>query len=615
MVDMPNEYLREYRDLDSFKESVDDLNKYINGKHNLNFPEDFKMAEFKQILHELYVMENAIYPTPKAFFNIVMKQKQLLTFMADLKNLDNENYKQFSKFRGLTGQVLGNIDFIGSHLNISFDLNELQPIETPDALAPNNGQEVINEVMNGVNGTTGRTKGILKGLAATVITQVITSSLQKYSGIDVLIYNQNLKPFIEILVNEAINPELWSNLYAKLEEWRKFIAQKLQKFLRKDSESDEFISKTKQLDIEKNHSELEEILEMGYHHYQQGDYAMAGQLAVQAEQYCKNHNILTHTLYVDSLHILGMVEYTTGQYEPAEAHFKLALEISEKFLGPNHDRTAESLNNLATLYHKKGQYAEALPLYERALEICEKVLGPNHERTANSLNNLAQLYEVQGKNGDALPLYQRALKITKIELGPNHERTADILNNLGLLYQNQSNYAAALPLLQQALEIYEEALGPNHERTANSLNNLAELNKILGNNADVLTLLKRALDITEKALGPNHASTATCLNNLADFYYSQGNYAEALPMFQRALEITEKALGPNHALTAESLNSLACLYYSQGNYAEALPMFQRALNIREKALGPDHESTATSLNNLAQVYKKTGQLWRGIAPP
>jgi tetratricopeptide (TPR) repeat protein len=72
---------------------------------------------------------------------------------------------------------------------------------------------------------------------------------------------------------------------------------------------------------------------------------------------------------------------------------------------------AASLNNLAQLYQAQGRYADAEPHYKRALAIYEKALGPDHPNLAASLNNLAELYRAQGRYADAEPLYKRALAI------------------------------------------------------------------------------------------------------------------------------------------------------------------------------------------------------------
>jgi len=78
--------------------------------------------------------------------------------------------------------------------------------------------------------------------------------------------------------------------------------------------------------------------------------------------------------------------FNEGQYAEAEPLALQALEVSLKKNGPDHPDTAMSLNNLALLYKTQGKYDLAEPLYKRALAIKEKVLGPDHADTVTSLS-------------------------------------------------------------------------------------------------------------------------------------------------------------------------------------------------------------------------------------
>ena len=53
------------------------------------------------------------------------------------------------------------------------------------------------------------------------------------------------------------------------------------------------------------------------------------------------------------------------------------LQILEAKLGPEHPDLLNLLTNLSGLYDNIGECEQARPLYQMALEISEKVLGPN----------------------------------------------------------------------------------------------------------------------------------------------------------------------------------------------------------------------------------------------
>ena len=80
-----------------------------------------------------------------------------------------------------------------------------------------------------------------------------------------------------------------------------------------------------------------------------------------------------------------------GKYAEAEPLALQALEVSLKKNGPDHASTANSLNNLAFLYDTQGKYDLAEPLYKRAIAILDSALGERHPNTILCRKNLAQM--------------------------------------------------------------------------------------------------------------------------------------------------------------------------------------------------------------------------------
>ncbi len=78
-----------------------------------------------------------------------------------------------------------------------------------------------------------------------------------------------------------------------------------------------------------------------------------------------------------------------------------------------------SLNNLAALYQAWGRYAEAEPHYRRALAIVEKALGPEHPAVATSLENYAGLLRKTGRTEEAAGMEDRAQAIRARHAGAN----------------------------------------------------------------------------------------------------------------------------------------------------------------------------------------------------
>ncbi|MDR3636353.1 MAG: CHAT domain-containing protein [Isosphaeraceae bacterium] len=305
---------------------------------------------------------------------------------------------------------------------------------------------------------------------------------------------------------------------------------------------------------------------------------------------------------------LGMALYTQNQYVEAEGHYKRAMAIWERYVGPEHHLVAQCLNNLAVLYFEQGRYAEAEPLYRRNLAIEEKALGPGHPDFATGLNNLALFYTAQARYADAEPLYRRALAIYERALGPEHRDVARSLNNLAKLKEEVGRYSEAEPLYKRALAIRERALGPGHQDVANSLNFLASMYEAQGRYKEAEPLLERALAINEKADGPDSMSAADCLNDLANLYFDLRLYGKAEPLVQRAIKSAEKTLGADHGALAIYLDTLGDIEYRQSRFADAAAHLNRALAIDKKAHGTETRLTAYGSWSLAQIEAKQGRV-------
>jgi len=306
--------------------------------------------------------------------------------------------------------------------------------------------------------------------------------------------------------------------------------------------------------------------------------------------------------------VANILSYAGRYSDFAVTLCRIALEINERALGPEHLSTCVSINNLARLLHDRGDLDAAEPLFRRALEINECSLGPEHFWTGASINNLASLLQDRGDLDAAEPLFRRALEINERALGPEHPGTSIFIQNLARLLKARGDLDAAEPLFRRALEIDERALGPEHPDTGGSIHNLARLLRDRGDLNAAEPLFRRALEIRERALGPEHPDTAVSINSLAHLLNDRGDLDAAEPLFRRALEINERALGPEHTDTAVSINSLALLLKARGDLDAAEPLFRRALEINERALGPEHTDTGGIIHNLASLLKAGGDL-------
>jgi len=338
-----------------------------------------------------------------------------------------------------------------------------------------------------------------------------------------------------------------------------------------------------------------------------GDYAGARQCYERALAIREQVLEPTHPDVAESLSGLGKLLFEIGDYAGARGMYERALTLREEELGPANPRVASSLDDLGTVLKQTGDYASARWLYERALTLRERELGPNSLGAANSLNDLAGLFQTMGDYTAARPLYERALKIREKELGPTHPVVAQTLNDLAGLLRVIGDYGGARSLYGRALSIREHSEGSTAPiKTAETLNDLGNLFRTSGDNAAARPMYERALAIREQHLDPMHPDIADSLNSLAGLLRAAGDFAAARHLYERALAMRERKFGAMHPAVAESLNSLAGLLRAQKDDAAGRPLYERALAIREQSLGPKHPRVASSLVNLAGVLEATG---------
>lgn len=65
----------------------------------------------------------------------------------------------------------------------------------------------------------------------------------------------------------------------------------------------------------------------------------------------------------------GIAFYEKQQYAPAEAAFKQAIALAEKYPSISRELKADAIHNLASLYHRQGKFTEAETNYKQAIEI------------------------------------------------------------------------------------------------------------------------------------------------------------------------------------------------------------------------------------------------------
>ena len=300
-----------------------------------------------------------------------------------------------------------------------------------------------------------------------------------------------------------------------------------------------------------------------------------------------------HTGERGTLHNIGRVCASLGQYPQALEHYQQALAI-EREVG---DCTGEgrTLNNIGLVYASLGQYPQALEHYQQAFTITREV--GDHTGEGATLSNIGLVYASLGQYPQALEHYQQALTILRA-VGERTEEGAT-LNNIGWVYQSLGQYPKALEHYQQALTIAKAVDDRAGKRRM--LNNIGVFYDSLGQYPKALEHYQQALTIA-RAVG-DRAGEGTMLNNIGLVYDSLGQYPQALEHYQQALTILTEV--GDRAGEGTTLNNIGAIYDSLGQYPQALEHYQQTLIIA-RAVG-DRAGEGRTLNNIGLVYNHLGQ--------
>jgi tetratricopeptide (TPR) repeat protein len=108
----------------------------------------------------------------------------------------------------------------------------------------------------------------------------------------------------------------------------------------------------------------------------------------------------------------NMAQNAMAQGKPADAEnqFRLAVKEAET-MDAKDPKLATSLNNLANCLRQQGKFPEAEEHYKRALEVRQKAVGPLHKDLIGIYDNYAKLLRVTGREEEAKKMEQHAQAI------------------------------------------------------------------------------------------------------------------------------------------------------------------------------------------------------------
>ena len=239
-------------------------------------------------------------------------------------------------------------------------------------------------------------------------------------------------------------------------------------------------------------SESAKLLSSGLTHHR------AGRLGEAERVYRRVLQLNPH--HADSLHLLGMVAFQTGNCDAA------AELISRAILQNGED--AMYFSNLGNVLQTQGRLEAAVDCYKRAIEL--------NPASATAYGNLGLAWQFLGRLEDAARSFEEALK-----LNPG---IAVAHTNLGNVRQAQGRLEEAAPCHQRAL-----AVEPTN---AEAYSNLAGVLDLQGKLTESMAAYDRALE-----LKPNFA---VALFNRSLLRLRGGDFALGLPDYEHRWHLNKR---------------------------------------------------------------------------
>jgi tetratricopeptide (TPR) repeat protein len=344
---------------------------------------------------------------------------------------------------------------------------------------------------------------------------------------------------------------------------------------------------------------------------------------------------------LDSVSRLAYCRYRLGELAQAEASYREALSLMERFHTATHpERFASIIWALAVTLSDERRFDEAEKFFRRSMEISETWGGPKDRFVADCLWGLSKCLTANGKVKEAEKAIRRAISIYETlpdcyaYLGTNYA-------NLGEIVLQQGRYADGVPILEKAIKLKQESGGPLDSSLVGLTSKIALALIQLKRYKEAQTYLKIALKITSALYGDRDIETARRLIAIGTCLTSENKYAQAQKQLTSALAIlrTQSKLDPplmaaclfelttcynkqpdkkkykaaleeliklyessnlaRASLYADSLIKLGTVFDEACQYRKAKECFEKALTTREALFGLEHKLVAECLMRIS----------------
>lgn len=268
---------------------------------------------------------------------------------------------------------------------------------------------------------------------------------------------------------------------------------------------------------------------------------------------------------------LGRAFSSLGKEREGIGQLRLAADLFERSLGPDHPSTLDALADLAWHLSSHGDPGEAGKSesgerLENVLAARTRVLGEDHPKTLQTRLDLAHHYLNRGESERAVPLVEGGYPICLEMAGSDHDLTLQYRSATLLLLQSQDRIIEANRGWESLKEDYRRIFGPDNVRIAYGSYHLGYNRMRFEGRYDVAErTLKKGLDISRPAVGYGYP-TQILLYRIAEACLGQGKYEEGMAWARECLAAREALYGPDSPMTVSYGRRLASICGRLGDW-------------------------------------------------
>ncbi|MCA9710697.1 MAG: serine/threonine protein kinase, partial [Myxococcales bacterium] len=242
------------------------------------------------------------------------------------------------------------------------------------------------------------------------------------------------------------------------------------------------------------------------------------------------------TLEATNQYNLGIALEDTGELAEAFEAASKAVALAREALGDDHPTVARYQGLAALVASQRRDYDTAVSLATHALEIGERWYGPDHISLTIPLDVLGETARHQGRPDDALAYWRRHLELYRRH-DPESPEIPKRVINLAILAAEGRDFASAEPLAAQGLAGLERRLGPNAPQLVQALVVTGYIARerpepdLVASERD----LSRAVALATAGLGADHTETINAELELANTEVAAGTPERAVARLERRL--------------------------------------------------------------------------------